>query len=52
MLHLLRGYARWTIEAPFEDDGPYRFDVMAAKADALPGDTDLPGLRHTLTLYQ
>ena len=52
VLYLLRGYGRWTIEAPFVDDGPHRFDVMSAKVDPLaPEDAPL-GVRHTITLYQ
>src|SRR5690606_739048 len=35
VLFLLRGYANWTIEAPFEDDGVYQFDVMSAKSRPL-----------------
>ncbi len=54
VLYLLRGYANWTIEAPFEDDGVHQFDVMGAKSRPLADAStqDLPGLRHIITVYQ
>lgn len=53
VLLLLRGYANWTIEAPFEDDGVYQFDVMSAKSRPLTSTPaqPLPGLRHIITVY-
>lgn len=54
VLYLLRGYANWTIEAPFLDDGVHQFDVMSAKSRSLAGTPTqgLPGLRHIITVYQ
>lgn len=54
VLHLLRGYARWTIEAPFVDATPHAFDVMSANVSPSPAaaGAELPGLRHVITLYQ
>lgn len=50
----LRGYANWTIEAPFEDDGIHQFDVMGAKSRSVADapTQGLPGLRHIITAYQ
>jgi hypothetical protein len=52
-LNYLRGYAHWTIEAPFLDEGCYQFDVMSAKSRPLAGSAgeDLPGIRHIITVY-
>lgn len=51
VLHQLRGYARWTIEAPFADGASYRFDVMTNTRSG-PLDQQVSGVRHTLTFYQ
>jgi hypothetical protein len=48
--HGLRGYARWTFRAPFENGEAYEFDVMSNDRSEVKG--DISGVSHRLTFYQ
>lgn len=48
--HGLRGYARWTLTAPFDTGEKYQFDVMNNRREEVK--RDVSGVSHRLVFYQ